>query len=103
MLRLADCRAHRSRLDRPALIYICHGDAGLHLDRDANAVRNEQHRHAELPLDPPHKPQALNLNGRIRRFVGSSAILLESEHCADAARGYTLGLETNGFAAWRVR
>src|SRR5690349_9309710 len=36
-------------------------------------------------------------------LVAPSAIRLESEHCADAAGGYTLGVGANGRAAWRVR
>jgi hypothetical protein len=67
-------------------------------------VRDEQHRHAQFPLDPPHQPRNLNLNGRIQRRSSFRPLsCLQSEHCADAARGYTLGVGTNGSAAWRVR
>src|SRR5262249_47615652 len=50
VLRRADDRAHRTGLDEATGVH--DGDTIGNLDRDANVVGDEQHRHLELTLQP---------------------------------------------------
>ena len=71
MHRLADQRGDRVLLDDPAGVH--DGDAVGDLDRGAEVVADEDHRHAGLALQLAQKQQDLGLHRRIdgsRRLVG---------------------------------
>jgi hypothetical protein len=73
-LRIANDRAHRSRLDEAAA-YMTAMRSDIS-DRDADIMRDEQHRHLQLGLNSVQQLENLDLDGgveRRRRLLGKQA------------------------------
>ncbi len=87
MLRRLEQLLGRLLLDDQAVLH--HVDALRHPPHDAEIVRDEQHRHAHLPLQVAQEFEDLGLNGdveRRRRLVGNQQIRLVRQRHGDHYR-----------------